>query len=344
MASRLSQLLFRYGSRWRNLCYHFRNAPWDDPLVYERQRSGRSILPWGDLILSSWRHGASFEDYYLMRFFEKSRKERREYLTTSLYYELERQKNRLEKAAILRDKALFILDFHDLLGRQAWSWEDLSRQESTTPPERLVIKNRWGVKGRDIHFPTARFADWAAVRSYIQAHLSQPEHYICEEYVEQHPDLSALNPGTINTLRIMTWQEAGEVAIWGTILRVGRGSGPDNWAHGGLGTWVDEAGTLVGSSVPKDPFQPKVNRHPDSGREISGLRVPDIEAARRLATESALRLPEVQSVGWDIAIGVRGPCLIEGNDRWSHQLWQCVLGRGRRELANRVCDMYQVYE
>lgn len=345
MAGRLAALLFRYRSRWRNLRYHFRHAPWDELHAYERQRSGRRWLPWPDLILSAWRHGACFDDYYLLRFFEKSRAERREYLTLSLYYELERQKNRLDKAQILRDKALFIHHFQDLLGRQAWTWEDVLAQPGhTRPPDRIVVKSRWGVRGRDIHFPAEPLPDWTAVHAYMRSRPGRPEHYVCEAYVQQHPCLAALNPGTVNTLRVMTWQEGGRVTVWGTILRVGRGHGPDNWARGGLGAWVAEDGTVSGPAMPKNPFMPPIEVHPDSRQPITGLRIPGLEAARQLAIASALRLPEVQSVGWDIALGLDGPCLIEGNDRWSHQLLQCVLGRGCRALADAVCDLRQVYE
>jgi hypothetical protein len=341
---RLSELIFRYGSRWRNLRYHFRNAPWEELRDYERLRCGRDRLPWFDLVLSAWRHGTSFDDYYLLRFFEKDRRQRREYLTLSLYYEMERQKNLLSKAAILRDKALFIRHFYPQLGRRAWTWEDLPEPGGETVPERLVIKNRWGVRGRDIHFPEQSFQDWDRVRDYTANTLKQPQNYVFEAYVDQHPDLMALNPGTVNTLRVMTWQEDGRVDIWGTILRVGRGRGPDNWAKGGLGAWVGEDGTVVGMAVPKNPFLPPLAEHPDSGVPITGLRIPHLDAVRRLAIESALLLPEVQSIGWDIALSREGPCLIEGNDRWSYQLLQCVLGKGCRDWADAVCDMYQVYE
>ncbi|AUN94353.1 sugar-transfer associated ATP-grasp domain-containing protein [Pseudazoarcus pumilus] len=341
----MAALIFRYASRWRNLRYHIRNAPWDELHAYERQRSGRSWLPWRDLLLAAWRHGASFDDYYLLRFFEKSRAQRREYLTLSLYYELERQKNRLDKAMILRDKARFARHFRDLLGRRVWTWEELCRLDADErPPDRLVIKNRWGVRGRGIHFPEQRFPDWAAVRAHVAETVERPEHYLCEAYVHQHPLLAALNPGTVNTLRVVTWQAGGQVSVWGTILRVGRGRGPDNWARGGLAAWVDDDGTISRLAVPKNPFEAHVETHADSRLPITGLSIPGIDEIRRLAIESANRLPEVQSIGWDIALGQDGPCLIEGNDRWSHQLLQATLGHGCRHLADAVGEMHQVYE
>ncbi|PKL74889.1 MAG: hypothetical protein CVV27_18195 [Candidatus Melainabacteria bacterium HGW-Melainabacteria-1] len=339
-----SRLGFRFASRWRNLRFHFSKASWPDLYAYEQQRSGRKHLPWLDLLHASWHHGASFEDYYLLRFFDKTRAQRREYLTTSLYYELERQHNQLDKAMVMRDKYLFAVHFRDLLGRQSWSWPELQQLDPTsTPPKRLVIKHRFGVKGQDIHFPTAPFASWADVCEVIQS-LGQSDHYLCESYLEQHPELARLNPGTVNTLRIMTWREGSNVEIWGVILRVGQGEGPDNWAQGGLGVWVGDDGRLSGEGVPKNPFMPRSSVTPTTGQPLNGFQVPYLPQARQLAIESALRLPEVRSVGWDVAISATGPCLIEGNDRWSHQFLQCVQGQASRHLADAVCDMYQVYE
>jgi hypothetical protein len=107
---------------------------------------------------------------------------------------------------------------------------------------------------------------------------------------------------------------------------------------------VDDDGTITRLAVPKNPFEAHAQTHPDSRLPISGLRIPEIDEIRRLAIQAARRLPEVQSIGWDIALGENGPCLIEGNDRWSHQLLQATLGKGCRHLADAVGDMYQVYE
>jgi hypothetical protein len=339
------QRWFCYASRWRNLRYHFRNADWDRLHVLEAQRSGRRRLPWLALLAASWRHGASFEDYYLLRFFDLNRNQRRNYLTLSLFYELERQQNDLNKAQILRDKALFTGHFKDLLGREVWTWTELLELDPDgKPPPRLVIKSRFGVQGRDIYFPETQFPTWSAVIEYMQAALASPKNYLCESWLQQHPDLERLNPGTVNTLRVVTYLRGAEVQIWGVILRIGCGNGPDNWACGGLGAWVDEDGQIRRKAVLKDPFAAPQATHPVSGRPIVGVRVPFFDSVCDLARESALRLPEVRTVGWDIVVKTDGVCLLEGNDRWSCALLQNALGKGCREWADVVCDMYKVYE
>lgn len=338
-------LAFRYASRWRNLRYHFRNAPWADLRAFERQRSGRSTLPWPALIRASWRHGASFDDYYLLRFFEKNDAERRQYLTLSRLYELERQQHDLAYAQILRDKARFKAHFEPWLGRDSWTWPELQALPDTgVPPHKVVIKSRFGVRGRDLFFPAQRFVSWRALREHMRQTLPEPERYLCEAYIEQHPDLAALNPGTVNTLRIMTYCAAEQVQIWGTVLRIGCGSGPDNWAQGGVAAWVDDDGVIRRGAVPKDPFTAPLSHHPVNGQPIVGFAVPQITAARALALQAARALPRVPSVGWDVVVKADGGlCLLEGNDRWSYLLLQNTLGTGCRQLAAAVCDLEQVY-
>jgi len=341
----IKPLAFRYASRLRNLRYHFRNAPWADLQAFEQQRSGRSRLPWPALIWASWQHGASFDDYYLLRFFEKNAAERHQYLTLSRLYELERQQHDLAYAQILRDKARFIAHFKPWLGRDCWTWSELQAlPDQGLPPEKLVLKSRFGVRGRDLFFPAQRFTSWQALRVYMRQTLSEPERYLCEAYIPQHATLAALNPGTVNTLRIMTYCAGEQVQVWGTVLRIGCGSGPDNWAQGGVAAWVDADGVIRRGAVPKDPFVAPLTHHPVHQQPIVGFVVPQIEAAHHLAVQAALALPQVPSVGWDVVVKADGSvCLLEGNDRWSYLLLQNTFGTGCRHLAEAVCDLKQVY-
>jgi len=344
ISSKFSSFVFRYASRVRNTRYHFRHAPWLDLLRFENLRTGKKNLPWLELLKASWRHGASFEDFYLLRFDQKSRSERRNYLTQSLYYEMERQVNRLDRAMILRDKLLFKSHFQDLLGRQVWSWQEILKfSPETRPPEHVVIKHRLGVKGQDIHFPEQRFQTWQELLRFIQV-IGEPEHYLCEARIQQHAEMARLNPGTVNTFRVMTYVDASEVQIWGVILRVGAGTGPDNWAQGGIVVWVEPGGEIRKQAVLKNPFLPRLNKHPKTQVSLQGFQIPFYQQIKDLAIESAKRLPEVRTVGWDIALKPEGPCLIEGNDRWSHQFLQVTQGTGVGHLADAVCEMYQVYE
>ncbi|HEY9843597.1 MAG TPA: sugar-transfer associated ATP-grasp domain-containing protein [Candidatus Obscuribacterales bacterium] len=342
--SPLAAWLFRYGSRLRNLRYHYRNTSWERVHAFERERTGRSWLPWPALLLASWRHGASFEDYYHLCFYKLSTAQRRDYLTLSLNHEMVRQSNHPDQQPLTRDKALFAKHFRAFIGRKIWTWDEMLQEEDASPPGRLVFKYRWGGSGNDVHFPAEPFADWDAVRAYMRR-FGRPEHYICEQRLSQHPELAELNPDTLNTLRVMTYLHDPEhVDIWCVILRVGVGDGADNWAQGGLCAWVDEDGTVPGPALLKNPFRPETDRHPHTGVRITGRQIPCYAELRQLAIASARHVPELRTVGWDIGVTPEGPVLIEGNDRCGHEILQGSYGGGCRHLANTVCDIYQVYD
>ena len=66
-----------------------------------------------ELLSHSWMYGASFENYYELQFFKKSRTECRQYLTSSLRHELTRQVNDPCEALVLKDKVRFFVLFEE---------------------------------------------------------------------------------------------------------------------------------------------------------------------------------------------------------------------------------------
>jgi hypothetical protein len=341
--STLKRQRYKYGSRIRNLIYHFRSAEWSILQEYQSAKNGKKNLPWLALIYSSWVHGTSFADYYRYRFFEKNKSERSRFITTSLRHELTLQLNDPVFAEILRDKVRFSQHFRDLLGREAWTWSEVKAQPHSHCPPRLVIKHRRGQQGEKIYFPEA-FINWSQVWEWALTHLDEPENYLFEAWLNQHPVLAALNPESVNTIRLVTCLNASEVDIWCMALRVGAGPGTDHFSNGGLGIALSSEGFLLPPAVRKNPFSEVCERHPITGHMLSGFQLPYVEEIKALARQSALRIPQVRSVGWDIAVRPEGPCLIEGNNNWGAHVIQIPRNIGLRHLADEVCDMYLVYD
>lgn len=144
--------------------------------------------------------------------------------------------------------------------------------------------------------------------------LDASDGYLIEAYLEQHPRLAALNPGSLNTLRIWIVLGPEGSRISGAILRVGRaGSIVDNTSRGGLVCPVDIAtGTL------RYADEAGIDRiihadHPDSRVPIGGLALPYWEDCKALAGEALKAFPHMHFAGLDIAIGEDGPWVIELN-------------------------------
>lgn len=140
--------------------------------------------------------------------------------------------------------------------------------------------------------------------------------FVFEEGLLQHPDLEAIYPHSVNTLRLITCvYQGGKIDVVSALLRFGANrSFVDNASAGGIFIKVDvESGALAPYARKFYEFGGTVHpTHPDTGCEFSGRTVPEFEAAVKMTKAAAAHLP-YRLVGWDIAIAPDGPVLIEGN-------------------------------
>ena len=342
----MNRFLFRLRSKIRNTLYHFKVANWNIIHDYNRSLHGTSFLPYLQLLFCSWRHGATFENYYELRFYEKNTQERKAYITASLRHELTRQVNNNASSLVLKDKGEFALLFKDLLGRKIFTYKDLMSSESmSSEPPKLVIKHRFGQAGKEVFFPES-FATWLDLFEYVNSTYKDPSMYIFEEYIVQHHSLNKINPSCVNTLRVVSYyNEANDqVEVWGVYLRIGIDKNTDNLSTGGIVALVDSKGMVCRPAVKKDPLAPEFSRHPITNENIMGFEIPYYSDGIKMVSEAAKRIKKVKSIGWDVAITENGPCLIEGNDNWGMTLFQIPCGQGKRYLASAVCNMQMVYK
>ena len=299
-----------------------------------------------ELLSCSWRHGAIFENYYELRFYEKNTQERRAYITSSLRHELTRQVNDDASLWMLKDKKEFTILFQDMLGRKILTYDDLIllKNNSSKPPK-LVIKHRFGQGGKEVFFPE-RFATWLDLFEYANSTFEDPGMYLFEEYIVQHHSLNKINPLCVNTLRVVSYynEADGQVDIWGVFLRIGIDKNTDNLSTGGIVALVDSSGTVCKPAVKKDPFASEFKRHPVTNEKILGFEIPYYSDVIQMVSEAAKRVKKVKSIGWDVAITESGPCLIEGNDNWNVDIFQIPGREGKRYLASAICDMQMVYD
>jgi hypothetical protein len=141
---------------------------------------------------------------------------------------------------------------------------------------------------------------------------------VVQERVVQHPELRAIHPGGLNTVRVLAVRLpddgpvlAAAVHRWGNAA-----SGPvDNLSAGGISSSVDVATGRLGPARgrARGRHRPEHDRHPDTGAPITGVVVPQWPAVCALALRLMDAFPELDVVGWDIAVSDRGPLVIEGN-------------------------------
>ena len=139
------------------------------------------------------------------------------------------------------------------------------------------------------------------------------EDYLIEELVHQHKDMSALNPSSINTIRIVTYRTGMEIKVVYTVIRIGRkDQSIDNESAGGISTIIYPDGTLgkyAYGSAGDDMIE-----FTDNGVRLEGYKVPSYFKAVEMAKENHYYLPYFKLMGWDMAIEEDGtPTMIEFN-------------------------------
>lgn len=139
-----------------------------------------------------------------------------------------------------------------------------------------------------------------------------PTDVIVQKPIRQHADMAALNPSSVNTLRIMSWLDGSDVKILCTAVRIGVGGDRvDNISHGGLFCGVRRDGSITNGFL---HGAIETDRHPEHGYLFSEMKIPNLDKAYELVREAHPSISHFRIAGWDIAIDEDGePVMIEVN-------------------------------
>lgn len=143
--------------------------------------------------------------------------------------------------------------------------------------------------------------------------------YIVQEILDQYPDLAALNPTSINTLRVISLSLNGRISPVNCILRCGApGAVTDNYSpkdgRGRLIIGVDDNGVLRNEAF--FPCGEKLDMVTPNGARFGGLQLPNYKETVELTKRIHERLPHFGIIGFDICFEKDGsPRIIEFNVR-----------------------------
>lgn len=240
--------------------------------------------------------------------------------------------------------------------------EDLCALLRTSDVAELIFKPRGGSRGDritkatiqrradgmdDVQYdgrtvPVAEFPACLA-EDVFDVHTNRYPGWIIQEVLRQHPFLAALNPSSVNTFRIVTFMDTeGNVHIHHSILRVGCGdNATDNWDKGGLSIRVDPSTGQLGKGVRKAEFGGEWSAsHPETGAPFEGLQIPEWNAILELCEHAARIFSGARSIGWDIALTVDGPVIVEANADWG---LPSVQVHGDGYLSDAIRDQLRAY-
>lgn len=165
--------------------------------------------------------------------------------------------------------------------------------------------------------------------------------YIIQEVVKQHPEMSKLNPTSLNTCRLYTYRRVGtsEYMLLGAAVRFGgKGAYRDNACTGGGFCKINDDGSVEDAIHNYRRFgwgSLKVEKG------LEGLRIPNYDKVLEIALRLHKTIPYMDLIGWDIAVDEEGePVLIELNQYPDCEFLQIfngpMFGEYTDELLERI--------
>jgi alpha-L-glutamate ligase-like protein len=138
----------------------------------------------------------------------------------------------------------------------------------------------------------------------------QPDRAVVQQRVRLHPAFATISYKGIPDVRVILYRNQPAMAMLRLPTR--ESNGRANLHQGGIGTGVDLDTGLTHHAVQRNRA---LERHPDTGRPVVGMRVPfwdDVLAMSRRVAEAV----GLGYIGVDIVVDAeRGPLLLEANAR-----------------------------
>ena len=204
---------------------------------------------------------------------------------------------------------------------------------------RFIVKPVAGSCGKGVKIYNA--SDFANVSDLIKELLDSycvgwNGGFIAEEVIVQDKQMASLHPKSVNTVRLTTIKyDESKVDVIHPFMRIGRGGKVvDNGGAGGLLADIDYSTGKIFACM--DENATVFEKHPDSGLDIIGFKIPHWEDALNLAKELALVVKGNRYTGWDLALTDTGWVMVEGNPMGQFVGWQIPSQKGFMPEAQQI--------
>jgi len=167
--------------------------------------------------------------------------------------------------------------------------------------------------------------------------------YLFQELLEPHAEVERICGHRLSSVRAMVlYEDDGEPELYCTVWKIPVGDNvADNaWHKGNLLAAVDiETGGVTRVVAGFGAQEHEVEDHPDTGRRIKGMTLPDWDRLRALCDASARAFPGLRLQAWDVALTDRGPVMVEINGAGGFTIPQRAAGKGL--MAGRLRDFIE---
>jgi len=283
-----------------------------------------------DAVNCLFKYGATFHDYMNLRFYIRSKKERKTFITTQM---VKAEKKTWSKEAInqVDNKGLFNETFRDFVGRE-WIDMDTATEEEfinfVKDKKTFFVKPKRESSGIGIKKITV--SEIPDLKEYYKENKGNGA--LVEETLISCDEMIEVNPYSTSFARIVTVYNEGKVHILAATLRSGeKKQVAFNTAKDDMFSQIDiKTGVCFTDAV--DETGKVFEKHPVSGITFKGLQIPNWEIAKKTCIEAAKRVPEVRVIGWDVALTKDGCAFFEGNPGSGVASMQIADGIGKKYL------------
>lgn len=279
--------------------------------IHKETGRNRAVLA-ADMVWCAMHYGVGYLEYHVFGFANVRGKNRKTFMTMNHNLALTRMVNDKSLYPIMNDKIRFLEVYGDFIGRR---WIDLRKAGEQGLKEMadcgvVFAKPVSDFGGKGVEKIT--LTEDTDVKALTQR-LMEGGQFLVEEGICQHPQMAAICPSSVNTLRIVTLMVEGKAKFLYALLRVGSGkSHVDNISSGGMYTFIGEEGRLEFPAF-CDKTGLYYDRHPVTGVSFPGFQIPQFHEAVELCLKAAQTEPRLGYIGWDVAVTEHGPILVEGN-------------------------------
>ena len=162
--------------------------------------------------------------------------------------------------------------------------------------------------------------------------------YLLAPFIENHQSVAEFSDA-LATIRTMNFVKNGDVTLVACAFKIPAGDNiADNfWRDGNLLADVDvESGTIRRAVSGVGPYQVEHQVHPQTQAPLIGYQIPFWSEVLELNKRTAELFSTVQYQSLDIAVTPAGPVVVEVNSGGSFSLPQLASGRGFLTKQNRA--------
>lgn len=274
-----------------------------------------------DIISCGIKYQAGHIDYNLFEMYNLNNEERKTIITRGINNEILKKYNNPTKSKIFEDKALFNKLYDKYLKRD---WIYLNNNLTDF---KKFLKDKEEIIAKPLSLCCGKGVEKINLKDYkaeeLYNYLIKTERFLVEEIANQHEIINKIYPHSVNTVRIVTLNKK----VVAAFIRFGNlGNVVDNFNHNGMVTTINiDKGVVEYPAL--DKKENIYEKHPYTGEKIVGLKIPMWEKIKKLCVDACEVTPEVGYIGWDVCVGEKEPCLIEGNDFPGHDLYQLPIHR-----------------